>query len=100
MEKFFVNKTLETGRVTKDSFKRDEFVVINSFTIKSIKLTEKPLLISGTAKFYETIGEWEKDLGVSPKVDFDEKTLNELYKNGISTANFPIVGKLFWRLKK
>jgi len=99
MENFFVNKTLETGHVIKNNFKLEEFVVINSFNIKSIKLTEKPLPISGTAKFYEAVGEWEKDLGVSNMVDFDEKTLNEVYKNSISTANFPMLGKLFWRLK-
>lgn len=85
--KFFEGKTLETGH---------DGEVLNTYHIISISLVN-----DNEIKSYRCNGKWGTYIcDVSDRVDFDELTLREIFENGKSERNFPVIGNLFWKLRK
>lgn len=91
-KKLLIGKVLETGVTSPIGEK-----VLNSLKVIDIKYSEQ----SGDGYYYQITPKWENEelaFDYLERVDFDDKTLNDMLEKGIAfNTELPIL--VFWRIK-
>lgn len=73
--------------------------VLNSYKLTEIRPTDRLMIgLEGSGKIYSCSVDWDnkKAVGAYPVMDFDEQTLNGLFKEGLAIC--PMMPNLVYRI--